>query len=120
MKYTQLMVATLAAVLFLSSCATRPDNIQGTYVSPNTYKNYNCREISDERNRISEQVNALTDKQRGKATGDAVAVGVGAVIFWPALFMLAAGSDNETQLASYKGHYDALTQAGITKKCFKE
>ena len=44
---------------------------------------------------------------------------VGLIVFWPALFLIAAGKDKEAELASYKGTYEALEQAGIKKRCFK-
>ena len=102
----------------LSACATSPSQIQGTYVSPSTYASYNCRAIVSERNRVVNKVNELSGTQQEKSTNDAVATGVGVVLFWPALFVLAAGSDLEPQIASLKGHYEALTAAGTEKGCF--
>jgi len=43
-------------------------------------------------------------------------MGVGLVLFWPALFFLA-GSDKKDELARLKGEYDALEQAAIQKDC---
>ena len=48
--------------------------------------------------------------------GDAVALGVGLVIFWPALFFMIGG-DKSQELGRLKGEYDALEQAAILKKC---
>ncbi|WP_200241917.1 hypothetical protein [Lamprobacter modestohalophilus] len=43
-------------------------------------------------------------------------MGVGLVLFWPALFFLAGG-DKKDELARLKGEYDALEQAAIQKDC---
>lgn len=43
-------------------------------------------------------------------------MGVGLVLFWPALFFLAEG-DKKEELANLKGQYDALDQAAIQKRC---
>ncbi len=56
--------------------------------------------------------------QKKKADNDAAAMGIGMILFWPALFALGGGSDIEPQLASMKGNYDALTAIGTLKNCF--
>ncbi|HIF25512.1 MAG TPA: hypothetical protein EYQ41_05000 [Micavibrio sp.] len=43
-------------------------------------------------------------------------LGVCLVLFWPALFFMM-GDDQEEELASLKGQYDALEQAAIQKDC---
>lgn len=101
----------------MSGCATRPENISGAYVSPLTYQNYDCEQIRSELARVSRKVAELTGSQRKAANRDAVAMGVGLVIFWPALFFLM-GSDKKEELARLKGEYEALQEAAIQKKCF--
>lgn len=109
----------LPVASILVSCASPPGSISPTYVSPEIYRSYSCNEIITERQRIVAKVNELTGHQSNKATGDAVAMAVGLIVFWPALFLIAAGKDKEAELASYKGTYEALEQAGIKKRCFK-
>jgi hypothetical protein len=110
-------VAILAA-LSLAGCATQPSQVVATYVSPSTYSSYSCKQIISERNRIVQKVDELSGVQKKKADNDAAAMGIGIVLFWPALFALGGGSDVEPQLASMKGNYDALTAAGTQKNCF--
>jgi hypothetical protein len=64
------------------------------------------------------KVNELNGIQEKKANDDAVAVGVATVLFWPAAFLIAGGSDVSPQLATMKGNYEALTAAGTAKNCF--
>lgn len=109
--------AILVVVAIVAGCAPRPGEVRATYVPPETYANLSCDQIRTERNRIRDKVNRLTDEQSQKATTDTVAV-AGAVLFWPAAFVLAAGSNREAELAGDKGKYDALTQAGIQKGCW--
>lgn len=106
------------ALLGLAACASQPEAVVGTYVSPATYSDYSCKQIISERNRVVQKVDELTGVQKKKADSDAAMMGVGMILFWPALFGLAAGSDVEPQLASMKGNYDALTAAGTQKSCF--
>lgn len=106
------------ALAALAACASQPEAVQAIYVSPTTYAGYSCKQIVAERNRVVQKVNELTLAQGKKADNDALAMGVGMVLFWPALFALGAGTDLEPQLASIKGSYDALTAAGTQKGCF--
>jgi hypothetical protein len=107
----------LSAALTLSACATAPDKIQAQYVSPLQYQSYDCGQIRNELIRISSRVSEVTGQQRRQASNDAWAMGVGLVIFWPALFFLAGGSDKKEELGRLKGEYDALQIAANEKRC---
>ena len=54
--------------------------------------------------------------QRVKAKKDAMAVGVGLALYWPALF-LVAGGDMDVEISSLKGQYDALALSAAEKNC---
>lgn len=69
-----------------------------------------------EMQRVSRHVNEVTGIQQSEASGDAVALGVGLVLFWPALFFMI-GDDKEEELARLKGEYEALETAAIEKEC---
>ena len=106
-----------AGAMLLAACASKSEDVSPSYVSPVLYKNYECEELLEERMRISAKVAEVSQSQDDKAQNDAVATGVGVVLFWPALFFLASGSDREPELASLKGNHDAIQQAVIQKKC---
>ncbi len=108
--------ALVVSSFLLVSCASSPDKIQATYVSPLEYSSYNCNQIKEEMRRVSRRVHEISGAQKSEASGDAVALGVGLVLFWPALFFMM-GDDQEDQLARLKGEYDALEQAAIQKEC---
>jgi hypothetical protein len=55
--------------------------------------------------------------QDQKATNDKVAMGVGIVIFWPALLFTKGNDENTAELARLKGTMDAIEQASIAKHC---
>ena len=59
------------------------------------------------------EVSGIQDKT---ASNDSVAMGVGLVLFWPALFFIDS-SDQKVEVARLKGEFDALEQAAIQKKC---
>lgn len=100
----------------ISGCAQKSENIQATYVSPMQYQSYSCKQLEMEISRVSRRVSEVTGQQDKQAGNDAVAMGVGLIVFWPALFFLI-GDDKKEELARLKGEYEALEQAAIQKNC---
>ncbi|MDB5474942.1 MAG: hypothetical protein JWP49_453 [Phenylobacterium sp.] len=110
-------VAALAiASVLLASCASSSESIQGSYVSPIQYSNLDCDQLRGELLRVSTHVHEVAGAQDKKHRNDQVAMGVGMVLFWPALFFLMGG-DQKAELQRLKGEYEALDQASIQKKC---
>ncbi len=66
--------------------------------------------------RVQRRAAAVFQAQDDEAEGDSVAMGVGLVLFWPALFFLM-GDDQKQEVARLKGEMEALEQAAIEKKC---
>lgn len=113
----KLVLATcMVSQLGLVACASKSDNISAAYVSPLQYQGYNCNQIRSELARVSRRVNEVAGVQDSQASKDSVALGVGMVLFWPALFFMI-GKDKEEELARLKGEYEALEQAAIQKNC---
>jgi len=117
-RTTRVLRALLVGVIAAQAvaCATAPDKVSASYVSPLQYQSYDCEQIRSEMLRVSAKVREVSGSQAKSAKNDAIAVGVGLVLFWPALFFLATG-DQKEELARLKGEYDALEQSAISKKC---
>jgi hypothetical protein len=109
-------MSAVLAVSTLSGCASAPDKIAASYVSPVQYAGLDCTQIESEMARVSSQVQTVSGAQQRKHTNDEVAMGVGLVLFWPALFFLAT-SDQKEQLAQLKGDYDALQAVALQHHC---
>jgi hypothetical protein len=112
----KLVAVTLMAAQ-LAACATAPEKISGSYVSPAMYSGYDCIQLRAEMQRVSYKVDEVTGAQRSKARSDEIAMGVGLIIFWPALFFIGMGSDRKAELQSLKGSYDAINEASIMHRC---
>jgi len=110
------VVSLAIAGVLVSGCASSSESIQASYVSPLQYSNLDCDQIRTELLRVSTRVHEVAGAQDRKHRNDEVAMGVGLVLFWPALFFLMGG-DQKTELQRLKGEYDALDQASIQKKC---
>jgi hypothetical protein len=110
------VTAAVAAAIVLSGCAKSASNVTSAYQSPSVYANWTCDQLAVEELEVRRRVVAMAQKQDNAATRDAVAMGVGLVLFWPALFLLAAG-DEEAQLSVIKGQHDALVSAQGAQQC---
>lgn len=112
-----ILAFSLTLAIGLGGCATKSANIKASYVSPLQYQSFNCKQIGLEIGRVSRRVHEVSGQQDDTAGKDAVAMGVGLVLFWPALFFLAAGDDREEEVARLKGEYEAIESAAIAKEC---
>jgi hypothetical protein len=114
--FRNVIFAALAAMA-ASACASRSENIAAAYVSPLAYESYNCPQLREEATRVSARAIQVSGAQDSKATGDAVAATVGAIVFWPALFLIKGDSTTGAEVARLKGEMEAIEQASIKKKC---
>jgi hypothetical protein len=81
------------------------------------YQSYDCQQIIAEQQRVSARVSQLAGEVDDNATGDAVATGVGIILFWPALFFIDGDGPEANEYARIKGEHEALQKASIEKKC---
>lgn len=103
--------------ILLNGCAHSSDEIQSQYVSPVVYEDYNCRQIGAEIERLNRRVSQLSGNIDDNAQGDAVAMGLGLVLFWPALFFIDGDTPEAQEYARLKGEYEALEKVSIKKEC---
>ena len=64
-------------LVIVTGCATKPENIKPSYISPLVYQKYDCDQLSAEAKRISSRAADVTGVQKKKAKRDSVAMGVG-------------------------------------------
>ena len=109
-------IAVLA--VSLASCASHPDKIDSAYVSPLKYSKYDCDQISTEMDYVGQRTTKLYQKLESEREADNWQMGLGLVLFWPALFFLEGGDGPEAaEYAQLKGEYEALRDSAVTKKC---
>lgn len=111
------VVISVALAGTLAACASSPDNISASYVSPNQYATYSCAQLRDEAARVSNRAMQVSGAQSSKATTDAIATGVGVVLFWPALFLIKGDGTTAAEVARLKGEMEAIEQVSIQKRC---
>jgi len=116
-KLTKLMVLSLSLAVALSGCATASKDVSANYVSPVQFQSYDCDQLQSEATRIQTRVNQLGGRLDEAASNDKAIMGVGMLLFWPALFALGGTKQQEAEYARLKGEYDAVQQSAIAKKC---
>lgn len=113
----RLVVTTVSLAIALSGCATASKDIASADVSPLQYNPYDCTQLQAEAVRISGRVSQLGGRLDEAANNDKVIMGVGMILFWPALFALGGTKAQEAEYARLKGEHDAVQRAMIEKKC---
>lgn len=108
---------TLICAALLTGCATSSNKISAAYASPMMFQGYSCDQLVGETFRIRTRVNALGVDLDSKAKSDNIAMGVGMLLFWPALFMVKGDDSTKGEYARLKGEYDAIQQAANMKNC---
>ncbi len=104
--------------MMLANCATPAKKIQPTYISPVTYESYTCEQLGQEAERLSVRASEVIGVQNKKAKGDAVAMGIGLIVAWPALlFIKGDGGQTEAQVARLKGEMEAVEKVSNSKDC---
>ncbi|RDI61069.1 hypothetical protein [Microvirga subterranea] len=118
MNNTHRLAAVAATVSLLAAgCASRSDEVAASYVSAATYSSYNCKELSQEAQRVSSAAASAAGVQDSQRTKDTVATTAAIVIFWPAAFFVGGNNAQTAELARLKGHMQAIEEASIQKKC---
>lgn len=111
-------LAALTGLAIVASCATQPNKIPAQYVSPLQYAEYDCDQLGLEQSRIERRSGELYRSLKNEANADSWQMGLGLVLFWPALFMLEGGDGPEaTEYARLRGEYNAIQEVSIQKKC---
>ena len=105
------------ALIALSGCAQNADKITASAVSPFAYHGLTCPQLSAAAYRVSNQLAISTDAQNRKAKNDAAEMGIGLVLFWPALLFLDGNDETATQLAQLKGEMIAIEDANRRQGC---
>ena len=116
-KYIKNPINIALLSLILLGCASSSKEIGTTHVSPIIYQHLDCMQIALEAQRVIQQITLLGGQVDEKAQRDAVATGVGIVLFWPALFFIRGDGAEAAEYSRLKGEYEALQKMAIQKRC---
>jgi len=112
------VIMSFAAVAALSACASSPDKMQSSYVSPMKYSDFTCKQIGMESENTSRRIQVLYNTLKKEADTDKWQMGVGLLVFWPALVFVEGGDGAEAaEYSRLKGEFEALQSAAVNKSC---
>lgn len=112
-----IILGATAATAFLSACAQQPNNIVAAEVSRDAYSGASCRSLQTELFSVETKLGELSAAQTSAANADAAWVAGGALLFFPAMAVAAAGPDYAGEIASLKGQKNALRSQMISSGC---
>ena len=116
-KFTSIFLIFIFCLSIITGCATSPDKISATYVSPLKYKDYDNDQIVMEMDYIGQRTAELYYQLDKEAKSDQGQMALGLLIFWPALFFLEGGDGPQAvEYARLKGEYEALRKIAIQRK----
>lgn len=107
----------LSVALVLSGCATESKDVVSSYVSPLQYQSFDCEQLAAEAQRIQGRVIELGGRLDQAAKNDKALVGVGLIVFWPAMLFIGGTKGQEAEYGRLKGEYEAVQHTAIGKKC---
>lgn len=104
-------------MMLIAGCATKPEKLPTTYVSPLSYKDHDCDQMVVEMDNISRRKSELFSQLKKTASNDSGQMALG-LLLWPSLFFLEGGDGPEaTEYSRLKGEHLALEKAMVIKKC---
>lgn len=110
--------ATVLAISLTAACASNPKEIDAAYVSPIKYQDYDCQQLATEMDYVGQRTTKIYQRLEKERNADNWQMGVGLLVFWPALFFLEGGDGPEAaEYSQLKGEFEALRQVSVSKKC---
>jgi hypothetical protein len=110
-------LALAGAAAMLAGCATRAADVQPLAGNPAEFQAWSCTRMHDEMDRVQQRAVELSWIVDERAGQHVVALGIGLMVFWPALLAMRPDGDESAELARLKGRFEALQSATQRNGC---
>lgn len=108
-----LRTATIFGLVFIvAACAQKPEDIQPSYISPNTYSNLNCSQLRAEAVRVDNAYTRAATAQNKARSNDTA----GVILLGLPVSSLS-GANQAAQIGDLKGRQEVLAQTMIERNC---
>jgi len=115
---SHLKTLTLAlAAAVLAGCATRAIEVQPTPTDPKEFAAWDCERIDAEVDGVQKRATDVAYAVDERAGSNIMALGIGVMVFWPALVAMRPPGPESEELARLRGRYEALQAAAQAKGC---
>jgi len=115
MQFSPALFSLLA--ILLAGCVTRAGDVKPLPANPVDFATWDCSRIDDEQDRVQQRAVDVAYTVDERAGNNIVALGLGATVFWPALFAMRPDGLDAAELGRLKGRYEALKVASAFKAC---
>lgn len=109
--------AAFALSLLLAGCASRSGDVQPLTGIDADFTAWSCAQLLDELDRVQRRAADVAYAVDERAGNNIIALGVGVIVFWPALLAMRPDGPEARELALLKGRNDALRAAARAKAC---
>ena len=103
--------------LAITACASTARDVPAKPVPMTAYKQYECTELATEYQRVSLEADAVAERIDQGLMKERFKMGVGVVLFWPALLLIDDQTEQHQQLASLKGERKTLSESLTARDC---
>ena len=118
MNRPSLVCSMLVAMSFaMTGCASTAYDVPAKAVPMTAYKQYECHDLKSEHQRVSQKADALAAQIDQGLLAERLKMGVGVVLFWPALLLIDNQTQHHHQLASLKGERKTLSESLKARNC---
>ncbi len=108
----RLLILAILGAAVLGGCAQTPESVQASYISPVTYDDWTCKQLSGESVRVDAALATASKQQSDARTGDTVGI---LLLGLPAASM--SGKAVAPEIARLKGSKEAIQQSMTLKNC---
>ena len=111
--------AVQAAVLLCvaSGCATRSGDVLPQKTDPAEFASWSCERIDEESDRVQLRAADVAYAVDARVGNNMIALGLGVMVFWPALLAMRPDGMEAQELAALKGRFEALRSAAQQRGC---
>jgi hypothetical protein len=117
MDFARTPVALCAAVALLAGCATRAVDVLPAPADPAEFAAWGCDRIDDELDTVQQRAADTAYAVDERVGNNIVALGMGVMVFWPALLAMRADGPEAADLARLKGRFEALQTVARQRQC---
>lgn len=107
----------LSLALALSGCATRSADVKAELADAASYASWNCERLAVEADTVQQRAADVAYAVDARVGNNMIALGVGVMVFWPALLAMRPDGMEAQELAQLKGRYEAMRVASTRRAC---
>ncbi len=112
----RLALALLCSAV-LAGCATRAVDVRPKPDDPAAYADWDCERLFEASDQVQLQAADVAYAVDTVVGNNMVALGLGVMVFWPALLAMQPDGPDAAQLASLKGRFEALRSVADSRHC---